>query len=131
MLRKVVDTAQTRRDLLYPHLLKLRRLVKEDNVILGTLILVEVLVVVAVAEFDGAAVREGKYLLRLVVASKSVQLLAKLIDMVVKQLGISATHDQYFDPPVARREYLRLGAHRPRFTAATRPAKADVLLRRR
>ena len=73
-LRKSVCAAHAGIDLFDPFLAELRRFVDEDHVILRALILVEVVVLCAVAKRDAASARETEDLFRLVVPCKSLQL---------------------------------------------------------
>ena len=125
-LRKPVRAAHTGVDLLDPFLAELRRFVDEDHVILRALILVEVVVLCAVAERDAAAVRETEDLFRLVVLCKSLQLRPQLVDVVVAQLRHRPPHNQDLDSRIAQRQQLSLCAYRPAFPAATCSAVCDV-----
>ena len=113
-------------DLLDPFLAELRRFVNEDHVIFRALILVEVVVLCAVAERDAAAVRETEDLFRLVVLCKSLQLRPQLVDVVVAQLRHRAPHNQDLDSRIAQRQQLSLCAYRPAFPSAACAAVCDV-----
>ena len=103
-LRKPVRAAHAGINLLDPFLAELRRFVNEDHVIFRALILVEVVVLCAVAERDAAAVRETEDLFRLVVLCKSLQLRPQLVDVVVAQLRHRPPHNQDLDSRIAQRQ---------------------------
>ena len=133
-LGELIDTTHTGNNLLDPHLLQLGSLIQKDNVILSALVLVQILVIVAVAKFDGAAIRECKYLLRLVVPGNSMQLCPQKIDMVIHQLRKGAAHNQYLyavsvgrRPSIAQGKPLCLISDTPALATTTGTTKAHML----
>ena len=125
-LRKSVRAAHAGIDLLDPFLAELRRFVDEDHVILRALILVEVVVLCAVAKRDAASARETEDLFRLVVPCKSLQLRPQLVDVVVAQLRHRPPHNQDLNSRIAQRQQFCLCAHRPAFPSAACSAVCDV-----
>ena len=91
--REGIDTTHTGYDLLDPQFLQLSCLIQKDDIILSTLVLVQILVIVTVAKFDGASVRECEDLLRLVVLGNAIQFLLKEIDVVVHKFREGSSDD--------------------------------------
>ena len=127
-LGKAVDTTHAGGYLLDPHLLQLGSLVQEDHIIFSSLVLIQVFIVVAIAEFNSAAIGEGKHLLRLVVLGDAVQLVYQLIDMVVHQLREGPAHDQNLNALIAHCQDLRLCTDTPALTTTTSATESNMLL---
>ena len=108
-------------------------LVDEEHVDLGALKSGGVLVAVAVAEEDAAAVGEDDVLFGVVVGGdalggvvvETAEHGAEGEDVVFLKLGVGAADNHDLDAGVVKAEERGLDAHGPAFAAAARPAVAD------
>ena len=126
-LWQVVGAAQAGRDGFHLVFAELRRLVQENDIELRALVLVQVRIVSAVAEFDGAAVPKGQDLVPVVVLGVSHQLGPEDLDVVVHQLRVGPPDNQHLDALVLACQQLGLCPHRPALAAASGTSEADVL----
>ena len=126
-LGEVVDTTAAHHDLLDPFLLQVGCLINEDDVVLAALEVHEVVVVVAVVEFDRRSVRPEEGALLLVVPGDAQRdLRLQHIDMVGSQFRHGSPDDQYFDAWISQAQALGLISYDVALAAASGAAVAHM-----
>ena len=125
-LGKVVHAPDAGVDLGQPAFLKLSRLVGKPHVVLRALVLAQIGTAAAIAERDGAAVRESEQLFGLVVPGKPSQDGGEGGNVVVEKLLVGPAGDEDLDAGVAQAQEHRLPPDEPAFPAAPGAAVAHI-----
>ena len=123
---KGVDAPDAGVDLHQPLLLELPCLIGKPNVVFRTLVLPQVPIRCAVAEGNGASVGKMDELVRAFVLGHPCEQLLQGSDMVVEQLLIGLSGDEYLDAWVVQAQQDRFPADEPAFAAAPGSAVAHV-----
>ena len=121
-LRKSVRSSHAGVDLVDPLLLQQPGLIDKQHVILRALVLLQVSLVVAVAEFDRRSVWKSEDLVGGVVLRDPRQLFFQGLDMVVPEFRHRASYDQDLDSLEMQGQQLRLRPYGPALAAAARAA---------